>query len=112
MIVSNLEVIPAQQTLLSSRIQRYFRRCKPTDDPTVYVGVSSKSDPGQAPEGKENLFVLTLVPPLLPAESWESQKTAYRSLAYRDALLLEAACKAVSGLTAAFFCCFSLSHHL
>ena len=35
----------------------------PAEDPTIYIGISSKSDPAQAPEGKENLFVLTHVPP-------------------------------------------------
>ncbi|BBI33626.1 phytoene desaturase family protein [Cohnella abietis] len=52
----------------------------PTDDPTVYIGVSSKSDPTQAPEGKENLFVLTHVPPLRPGESFEPIKASYREL--------------------------------
>ncbi|PYZ92850.1 phytoene desaturase [Salipaludibacillus keqinensis] len=53
----------------------------PADDPTVYIGVSSKSDPGQAPEGKENLFVLTHVPPKTAMKKdgdWD---------AYRDVVL-------------------------
>ncbi|MCM3745886.1 phytoene desaturase family protein [Paenibacillus pasadenensis] len=52
----------------------------PTDDPTVYVGISSKSDPSQAPEGCENWFVLTHVPPLQPGESWEEHRSRYREL--------------------------------
>jgi diapolycopene oxygenase len=51
-----------------------------TDDPTVYVGISSKSDPGQAPDGKENWFVLTHVPPLQEGESWEQHRSRYREL--------------------------------
>lgn len=43
--------------------QQIFEKGVPADDPTIYIGVSSKSDPSQAPEGKENLFVLTHVPP-------------------------------------------------
>lgn len=50
------------------------------DDPTVYIGVSSKSDPTQAPYGKENLFVLTHVPPLRPGESFEPMRVKYREL--------------------------------
>ncbi|NRF91951.1 phytoene desaturase [Paenibacillus frigoriresistens] len=57
-----------------------FVEGKATSDPTVYVGVSSKSDPSQAPLGKENLFVLTHVPPLKPGESFASQKEAYRDI--------------------------------
>ncbi|GAF20995.1 phytoene desaturase, neurosporene or lycopene producing [Bacillus sp. JCM 19047] len=51
---------------------------RPADDPTVYIGISSKSDPSQAPEGKENHFVLTHVPPLKEGETWEKYKTSYR----------------------------------
>ncbi|TLS36077.1 phytoene desaturase family protein [Pseudalkalibacillus caeni] len=57
-----------------------FDEGKPAVDPTVYIGVSSKSDPDQAPEGKENLFILTHVPPLKDGESWESYREQYRNL--------------------------------
>ncbi|WP_137791507.1 phytoene desaturase family protein [Bacillus sp. E(2018)] len=50
------------------------------DDPTVYVGISSKTDPTQAPEGKDNWFVLTHVPPLKEGETWESNLESYREL--------------------------------
>ncbi|AZB42572.1 phytoene desaturase [Bacillus sp. FJAT-42376] len=55
-----------------------FNEGVPADDPTVYIGISSKSDPSQAPDGKENLFVLTHVPPLKDGETWEEQKEQYR----------------------------------
>ncbi|MCM3126979.1 phytoene desaturase family protein [Paenibacillus provencensis] len=57
-----------------------FNKGIPSDDPTVYIGVSSKSDATQAPEGKENLFVLTQVPPLKPGKSFESNTERYREL--------------------------------
>ncbi|MFD2613110.1 phytoene desaturase family protein [Paenibacillus gansuensis] len=57
-----------------------FEKGIPTEDPTVYVGVSSKSDPTQAPQGKENLFVLTHVPPLKDGESWQPHRERYREL--------------------------------
>lgn len=50
------------------------------EDPTIYVGISSKSDPTQAPEGKENLFVLTHVPPLKEGETWDNKALEYRKL--------------------------------
>ncbi|WP_173917825.1 NAD(P)/FAD-dependent oxidoreductase [Halobacillus sp. Marseille-Q1614] len=41
-----------------------FDKGVPADDPTVYIGISSRTDGTQAPAGKDNLFVLTHVPPL------------------------------------------------
>ncbi|NIK12039.1 phytoene desaturase family protein [Alkalibacillus almallahensis] len=43
--------------------KQIFDQGRPADDPTVYIGVSKKNDDSQAPGGKENLFVLTHVPP-------------------------------------------------
>lgn len=40
-----------------------FGRGEPASDPTVYVACSSITDPGQAPAGHENWFVLTNAPP-------------------------------------------------
>jgi len=128
-VVSNLEVIPAYQTLLPVNgktkkeikqlsktyeptvsglvlllgVNKQFEKLKhhnfffsknpevefkqifetgiPAEDPTVYIGISSKSDPSQAPEDKENLFVLTHVPPktaLKKDVDWD---------AYRDVVL-------------------------
>ncbi|MBM7605036.1 diapolycopene oxygenase [Metabacillus crassostreae] len=57
-----------------------FNKKQLADDPTVYIGISSKSDSSQAPEGKENLFVLTHVPPLKEGETWEQYKDSYREL--------------------------------
>ncbi|GAF13156.1 phytoene desaturase, neurosporene or lycopene producing [Bacillus sp. JCM 19046] len=58
--------------------KQIFEEKRPADDPTVYIGISSKSDPEQAPEGKENHFVLTHVPPLKEGESWDQYKQSYR----------------------------------
>ncbi|MFC0270627.1 phytoene desaturase family protein [Metabacillus herbersteinensis] len=60
--------------------QQIFNEGVSADDPTVYVGISSKSDATQAPDGKENLFVLTHVPPLKEGESWELKKDDYREV--------------------------------
>ncbi len=53
---------------------------KLAEDPTIYVGISSKTDSTQAPAGSENLFVLTHVPPLKEGEDWELYKAKYREL--------------------------------
>ena len=50
------------------------------NEPTIYISISSKSDTGQAPEGKENWFVLINAPFLSKAYDWEKEKTAYRNL--------------------------------
>ncbi|MGI8316439.1 phytoene desaturase family protein [Halobacillus mangrovi] len=44
--------------------KQIFDQGKPADDPTIYIGISARSDETQAPAGKDNLFVLTHVPPL------------------------------------------------
>ncbi len=49
-------------------------------EPTIYISISAKSDEGQAPEGKENWFVLINAPFLSPAYDWEKNQTAYRNL--------------------------------
>lgn len=55
-----------------------FRRGVPPDDPTVYVAITSKTDPDHAPPGHENWFVLVNAPPLGPAFDWATQAAAYR----------------------------------
>jgi phytoene desaturase len=40
-----------------------FEHLEPASDPTIYVCISSKSDPSQAPDGCENWFVLVNAPP-------------------------------------------------
>ncbi|MCS7071781.1 MAG: hypothetical protein NZM00_09765, partial [Anaerolinea sp.] len=55
-----------------------FRRGIPPDDPTVYMAITSKTDPDHAPPGCENWFVLVNAPPLGPAFDWEKAGAAYR----------------------------------
>lgn len=40
------------------------------DDPTVYISITSKSDPGHAPAGAENWFVLLNMPWLSDSQDW------------------------------------------
>lgn len=55
-----------------------FRRGVPPDDPTIYVSITSKTDPQHAPPGCENWFVLVNAPPLGSAFDWQTGAEAYR----------------------------------
>lgn len=57
-----------------------FARGIPPHDPTVYLAITSKSDPEHAPPGKENWFVLVNVPATKPGWDWEKQARAYREV--------------------------------
>ncbi|MCX8063194.1 MAG: phytoene desaturase family protein [Anaerolineales bacterium] len=56
-----------------------FREGRLPDDPTIYVAITSKSDPDHAPPGCENWFVLVNSPPLPQnlAEPTEEKVQAY-----------------------------------
>ncbi|MBI2274954.1 MAG: phytoene desaturase [Bacteroidetes bacterium] len=59
-----------------------FRSKKMYDDPTVYINITSKCEPGvQAPQGCENWFVMVNAPANI-GQDWEN----YRAL-YRDAII-------------------------
>ena len=49
------------------------------DDPTVYIFISSKMVPGDAPEGKENWFVMINVPPDT-GQDWDRETERARGL--------------------------------
>lgn len=55
-----------------------FGQLRPPDDPTIYVSITSKTDPAHAPDGGENWFVLVNAPPLSDQYDWETQKGIYR----------------------------------
>jgi phytoene desaturase len=56
---------------------------RPYEDPTIYVSVSTISDPGLAPEGSSNMFVLVNAAPLGSAFDWATQARSYRDLIIR-----------------------------
>jgi len=55
-----------------------FVREIPPQAPTVYVAITAKADPQDAPPDHENWFVLVNAPALSHAYDWKAQKTAYR----------------------------------
>lgn len=56
-----------------------FNTKKPYPDPTIYVNITSKVEPGiQAPIGKENWFVMVNAPANI-GQDWASYRTQYRN---------------------------------
>ena len=58
------------------------QKINPTE-PTIYVSVSSRHDPGHAPEGHDNYFVLINVPARDPQQAWTFAETMH----YREVVL-------------------------
>ena len=63
-----------------AEFEAIFRQGVPPDDPTIYVAITSKSDPDHAPPGGENWFVLVNAPPVGPQFDWQQEKERYRDL--------------------------------
>ncbi len=61
-----------------------FAEKTPATEPTIYISISSKSFPGDAPEGSENWFVLVNAPFVTSKFDWNTQKQAYRDLIIRE----------------------------
>lgn len=57
-----------------------FKDRVPYDDPTIYVSITSKTDPDHAPDGCENWFVLINAPATTDSYDWEQHKQRYRDL--------------------------------
>jgi phytoene desaturase len=57
-----------------------FDKRVPAPDPTVYVCATSISDPGHAPAGHTNMFVLVNAPALSPRVSWAREAASYRDV--------------------------------
>lgn len=55
-----------------------FRQATPASEPTIYIAITSKTDPDHAPSGHENWFVLVNVPALGPAWDWGQNAASYR----------------------------------
>ena len=61
-----------------------FAEKTPATEPTIYISISSKSFPGDAPESSENWFVLVNAPFVTSKFDWNTQKQAYRDLIIRE----------------------------
>lgn len=56
-----------------------FQKRRPAAEPTIYIGISSRSDPTQAPAGQDNYFVLINAPALEPDHHWDRMGVVYRN---------------------------------
>jgi len=63
--------------------QQIFHDGLPPDDPTIYVAITSKTDPTHAPPGCENWFVLVNAPALNSRYDWAAQRDEYAALVLR-----------------------------
>jgi phytoene desaturase len=54
-----------------------FNKKQLTDDPTIYVNITSKMEAGQSPDGKENWFVMVNAP-ADTGQNWEEMKQVLR----------------------------------
>ncbi len=57
-----------------------FAEGQPPDDPTIYVAITSKTDPTHAPPGGENWFVLVNAPAADGRFDWERRREEYAGL--------------------------------
>jgi phytoene desaturase len=64
--------------------EQIFKDGVPPSQPTIYVAITSKATPEDAPAGCENWFVLINAPALGPAWNWDEQAAAYRDLALEE----------------------------
>jgi phytoene desaturase len=57
-----------------------FGRGAPAAAPTIYLAITSKTDPADAPPGHENWYILVNAPALGPGFDWRTRRAAYRDL--------------------------------
>ncbi|MHC4832912.1 MAG: phytoene desaturase family protein [Planctomycetota bacterium] len=62
-----------------------YRKGVPAEDPTLYLCVPSRTDPGQAPEGCEALYILVHTPYQRPGQRWDGPGGLLES--YREVIL-------------------------
>lgn len=55
-----------------------FKQHRPADNPTIYISITSKTDPSHAPGGGENWFVLVNAPAVSPQWNWDKEMQHYR----------------------------------
>ncbi|MCS7010435.1 MAG: phytoene desaturase family protein [Anaerolineales bacterium] len=60
-----------------------FAEGLPPDDPTIYIAITSKTDPEHAPSGCENWFVLVNAPAADGRFNWDVHKEDYAELVLR-----------------------------
>jgi len=62
----------------AQEFKHIFKDGIPPQDPTIYVAITSKTDPDHAPAGHENWFVLVNTPPIGEQYDWTQNAQSYR----------------------------------
>jgi phytoene desaturase len=57
-----------------------FRQGTPPSEPTIYLAITSKTEPDHAPAGCENWFLLVNAPAISDSFDWQKQGSDYRDL--------------------------------
>jgi phytoene desaturase len=60
-----------------------FHQGIPSQEPTIYIAITSRTDPDHAPRGGENWFVMVNTPPVGPSWDWTRETRGYRDLIVR-----------------------------
>src|SRR5690606_38229913 len=60
-----------------------FRRFRVPEDPSFYVNVASRTDPGVAPAGCDGVYVLVPVPHRHPSLDWSVEGPRLRAKVFR-----------------------------
>lgn len=83
-VQSEHERLSHHNILFSSDYRRefdeIFRQQLPPTEPTVYIAITSKTDPDHAPSGCENWFILVNAPALSADFDWQVQRDHYRDI--------------------------------
>jgi phytoene desaturase len=62
----------------AAEFREIFQHGRVPHDPTIYLAITSKTDPDHAPPGHENWFVLVNAPPTQPDWDWATHAPTYR----------------------------------
>ena len=62
-----------------NEFEHIFKKGTVSDDPTIYINITSKLDPSMAPSGKENWFVMVNTP-ANKGQDWHSLKDQLREV--------------------------------
>lgn len=66
-----------------SEFKQIFEERKAPDDPTIYISISSKTNPEHAPQDSENWYVLLNMPYLDVFQDWDSEVRKMRSAVFK-----------------------------
>lgn len=66
-----------------AEFRQIFAEKRTPDDPTIYIAITSKTNPEHAPAGAENWFVMLNMPYLIEGQNWEEAQNRMRDIVFR-----------------------------